>query len=291
MAGVIRKMKTHVGTAGWSYEDWKGIVYPDPRPKGFDPLTFLAQYFDGIEINNTFYRPPEAKWAHDWLKRTAHNSDFKFTLKLYQGFTHENVGKLNPADVDIFKRGIEPLAHAGKLGCVLIQFPWSFQNTPQNREWLLMLKKAFADYPLVVEVRHNSWDIQSAYDFLAQNHLNFCNIDQPVSHTSIAPSDTVTGEVGYVRLHGRNYQAWFKSDAGRDDRYDYLYSAEEIDEWIGRIKNIENCSKLVFVIANNHFRGQGVANAFQMKWKLTGKKQDVPRTLLEKYPFLKELAR
>jgi uncharacterized protein YecE (DUF72 family) len=284
-------MKTHIGTAGWSYEDWNGVVYPDPQPKGFDPLTFLAQYFDTIEINNTFYRPPEPKWSHDWLKRTAHNSDFKFTLKLYQGFTHQNVGTLNHTDVSTFRSGIEPLAHAGKLGCVLIQFPWGFQNTPENRKWLLTLKEAFKDFPLVVEVRHNSWNAESAYQFLAEHHLNFCNIDQPVTRTSIAPSDRVTGEIGYVRLHGRNYETWFKKDAGRDERYNYLYTEAEIDEWIERIRHIEKSAASVFIIANNHFCGQAAVNALQLKWKLTGKRQDIPETLMKRFPFLIELAR
>ena len=283
-------VKTHIGTAGWSYEDWKGIVYPRPQPKGFDPLTFLAQYFDCIEIDNTFYRPPEEKWAHSWLKRTAHNHDFKFTLKLWQRFTHENIGKLNPADVAQFKRGVEPLAHAGKLGCILAQFAWGFHNTEENRKWLLTLKKAFEDYPLVIEVRHNSWDNEDAYRFLVEGKLNFCNIDQPISRTSIPPSDRVTADTGYVRLHGRNYQTWFRKGAGRDERYDYLYREEEIDEWIERIRKIESRSTIAFIIANNHYRGQAVANAFQMKWKLGGVKQTMPESLIQHYPFLKDIS-
>lgn len=279
-------IKTHIGTAGWSYEDWKGIVYPQPEPKGFDPLTFLARYFDCIEINNTFYRPPEEKWAHDWLKRTAHNHDFRFTLKLWQRFTHENVGAPNPADAAQFRRGVEPLAHAGKLGCILAQFAWDFQNTEENRLRLLALRKAFQDCPLVIEVRHRSWDREETYKFLAENRLNFCNIDQPTSHASLPPSERVTGDVGYVRLHGRNYKTWFKKDAGRDERYDYLYTPEEIDEWVGRIKKIEARSRTVFVIANNHYRGKAVANALQLKWKLGRRREMPPETLLRHYPFL-----
>jgi uncharacterized protein YecE (DUF72 family) len=146
-----------VGPAGWSYKDWEGFMYPErPGPK-FDPLAYLARFFDTIEINSSFYRPPSASTAKSWARRVAHNPGFKFTAKLYRTFTHERGTDTQKDDVD-FRNGIDPLSDAGRLGALLLQFPWSFKNTQENREHLASLIERFRMYPLVAEVRHGSWN-------------------------------------------------------------------------------------------------------------------------------------
>ena len=284
-----RPRKIRVGTAGWSYPDWEGIVYPKPKPKGFDPLEYLSRYFDTIEINTTFYHSPDAKSAESWVRRAAHNPNFKFTLKLNKKFTHEREG-ITSGDERQFKEGIEPIQEAGKLGCVLIQFPWSFRFTPENSQYLKKLIPAFGEYPLVVEVRHASWDNALVYERLRQDGIGFCNIDQPRMRTQLKPGQEATSDVGYIRLHGQNLESWFREDAGRDERYNYLYSMEELGPWIKRIRSVAEETKETYVIANNHFQGQAPTNALQIMSILDERKVDVPESLRRTYPALDEIA-
>src|SRR2546425_8316358 len=197
------RQKIRVGPAGWSYKDWNGIVYPAHAGSKFDPLAYLASYFDMIEINSSFYRPPAASSSKSWASRVAHNPDFKFTAKLYQRFTHER-GKATGDDERVFREGIDPLAEAERLGALLLQFPWSFKNTEEERDYLSQLLDRFKVYPLVVELRHASWNEPAVYQSFERRGVGFCNIDQPLFKRSIKPSARATSPVGYVRLHGRN---------------------------------------------------------------------------------------
>jgi len=279
-----------IGTAGWSYKDWEGIVYPQKKSPGFHALIFLAHYINIIEINSTFYRPPVIQISLSWIKKVENYPDFLFAVKLHQIFTHKRKG-FTQKDVDNFKFGIEPLRAKERLASILIQFPWSFASTISNNDYLVKLFKSFSDFPLTVEVRHSSWDSSDFHKLLSEYNVSFCNIDQPIFRNSIKPSSISTNpEFSYVRLHGRNYRNWFKQDAGRDERYNYLYTKEELQDWIDRIKDLGNQSSKVYVITNNHYQGQALANALQIKNMITGEKLDVPPLLVEQYPVLKELA-
>jgi len=280
-----------IGTAGWSYKDWEGVVYPEKKAQGYHPLVFLAQYINIVEINSTFYRPPSIYISLSWTKKVEGYPDFLFSVKLHQVFTHQRKG-FTQKDVDNFKLGIEPLRARERLASILIQFPWSFINTTPHNEYLIGLFKSFSDFPLAVEVRHSSWNTSDFFKLLSEYKVCFCNIDQPIFRNSINPSSVSTNpQFSYVRLHGRNYKNWFKKDAGRDERYNYLYTKEEIEEWIKRIKDLGSQSSKVFVITNNHYRGQALANALQIKNMITGEKLDIPSLFLEEYPVLKELAK
>ena len=289
MANLAKNL--FIGTSGWSYPDWEGIFYPKRKPHGFDELRYLAQYFNAVELNNTFYRPPPANYAKGWVERTEDAGRFHFTLKLWQRFTHERENPYTEEDVSVFKRGIEPLAQSDRLGGVLIQLPWSFQNTPETREYLERVSRDFREYRRFIEVRHRSWQNEESFRFFRDLGLNWTNIDQPVSRSSVKPSAVVTGEAAYVRLHGRNYKAWFDRDAGRDDRYNYLYSDEELDEWVQKIQKLVGTVDFVYAFTNNHFRAQAPANALQIMSKLTGAAVDVPETLAQTYPFLRDIER
>lgn len=277
-----------VGPAGWSYEDWKDIVYPPGMPSRIHPVEFLSQFFDTIEINSTFYRPPSARTSASWASRAAANERFKYTVKLWQRFTHEREEWPSEDEVTAFASGIAPLAVAGKLGAVLVQFPWSFKRTPENRQWLARVMDAFAEYPLALEVRHASWDEPHVYEELAERGVAFCNIDQPIFSKSIEPGAKVTSRVGYVRLHGRNAQDWFREEAGRDERYNYLYSPEELKPWVEKIQRIRSVADETYVITNNHYRGQAVVNALEIQHRLGHAPVEVPTSLVEHYPRLKE---
>ena len=277
-----------VGPAGWSYQDWEGIVYPLKKGSKFDPLVYLSEFFDTIELNNTFYRPPTQAMSKSWVRRVQSNSRFKFTAKLYRNFTHARES-LTEADEGTFKNGLAPLVEADRLGTLLLQFPYSFHNTDENRAYVSGLADRFKEYPLVLEIRHASWDRASAYRFLREIGMGFCNIDQPQVSYSIGPTKTVTSKVGYLRLHGRNVKEWFREDAGRDARYDYLYNEFELFEISERVRAIAKEAEEVYVITNNHYRGKAVSNALELKAKLGEKNLKMPEVLLEHYPQLKEL--
>ncbi len=281
--------KIRIGPAGWSYKDWEGVVYPKKPGAKFDPLAYLARFFDTIEINSSFYRPPTASTTKSWAGRVVDNPNFTFTAKLHRVFTHER-GQATREDEKSFREGIEPLADSGKLGALLIQFPWSFKNTDEERAYLANLIKRFKDYPLVIEVRHASWNTDDTYEELENLEVGICNIDQPIFKKSVKPGALITSPVGYVRLHGRNYQNWFREKAPRDERYNYLYSLDELDPWIARIKEVAKQAKETYVITNNHFLGKAVVNALEIKSTLEEHRVPAPLPLFQKYPRLEDSA-
>jgi uncharacterized protein YecE (DUF72 family) len=268
-----------VGPAGWSYTDWEGTVYPPHRSR-FDQLTYLSSFFDTIEINSPFYRVPPVTHAKSWVRRIAHNPSFKFTTKIYRGFTHD-ASQLALGDSAAFHNYLDPLASAGRLGAVLLQFPWSFKNTPESRDRLDALFTDFRDYPLALEVRHASFQEDDFLRWLDERNVAWVNVDQPLFHESVKPAATVTGPLGYVRLHGRNYEKWF-THAESWERYNYLYSKEELTPWVDRIRTMAR-EKETYVITNNHFRGQAIVNAAEIKEAL-GIEGNVPPQLRETYP-------
>lgn len=256
--------KIRIGPAGWSYKDWENVVYP-PHGSRFDHLAYLASFFDTIEINSPFYRIPPPTHARSWVRRVADNPDFVFTTKVFRGFTHEKAA-LADADVTAFRNYLDPLMEAERLGAVLLQFPWSFKNSPESLEKLEALFKAFDPYPKALEVRHATFQNQEFVDFLEANDVSFVNVDQPLFHDSVKPDDIIAGPLAYVRFHGRNYKKWFAHEESWE-RYDYLYSKEELEPWVGRIESMAK-SKDVFVVTNNHFRGQAIVNAGDLKQSL-----------------------
>lgn len=274
-----------IGPAGWAYKDWNGIVYPPKKPKGFDPVAYLARYFDTIEINSSYYGAPRPSAAKKWTESIAENNAFRFTAKLFHSFTHER--KPAPYDEKDFKDGIGPLVEAARLGALLLQFPWSFRNSPENREYLVGLQRRFREYPLVLEVRHSSWATPEIADLLAELDMGICNIDQPLFHRSIKPGSEATSAIGYVRLHGRNYQNWFSKTALSHERYDYLYSVEELEPWVDRIKDVARKTKDTYAVSNNHHVGKAVTNALEIGALLSGKLVSAPASLLAHYPEMK----
>jgi uncharacterized protein YecE (DUF72 family) len=282
--------RVRIGPAGWSYSDWAGYVYPPRRSKGFHEAEYLATFFDTIEINTSFYQPLRPDHAALWVKRVAGNPSFLFTAKLWQKFTHDPVASKD--DERAVRAGLDVLRDASKLGAVLLQFPFSFHCTPETVAYLTTVLIRFADYPLVVELRHSSWQRPETLAMLGEHHAGFCNIDQPIIGHSLQPSAEATSPIGYVRLHGRRYDTWFSDNPSipPHERYNYLYATEELDPWVARIRSIQAHTRDTFVITNNHYQGKAVVNALQLLHILKGTKVKVPEPLRRHYPQLEEIA-
>ena len=256
-AQVPRQIR--VGPAGWSYADWSGYVYPARRTKGFHEAAYLSEYFDTIEINTSFYQPLRPDHAALWVERVAANPAFLFTAKLWQKFTHDPSATLE--DERAVRAGFDVLRQAEKLGAVLLQFPFSFHRTKETVGYLTAVLKRFADYPLVVELRHASWQTEETLALLRELNAGFCNIDQPI--------------IGATPAH---------------ERYNYLYSEEELDPWVARIRTVNQHTRNTFVVTNNHYQGKAVVNALQLISILKGSKVKVPEPLRQHYPELEKIA-
>ncbi len=278
-----------IGPAGWNYKDWAGIVYPTTRPRGFSEPGYLANYFDTLEINTSFYGPPRPETTRKWTEAISHNRHFKFSAKLWRGFTHERNAKLE--DEKLFKQGMEPMAAAGRLGALLLQFPISFKNTAESLAYLRALTARFQEYTLVVEVRHSSWNEERVIETLSDLKIGLCNIDQPLLGRALKPSAHSTSPVGYIRLHGRNYKTWFSENAHSHERYDYLYSMEELEPWIDRIKTVSAQAKDTYVVSNNHYLGKATVNAIEIAAIFRGEPVKAPSHLVQRYPELKDFAK
>jgi uncharacterized protein YecE (DUF72 family) len=293
--------QVRVGTAGWSYKDWEGIFYPPGMSRRKQhPLEILARCFDMVEINTSFYGHIKPELAKLWSRIVSDaNPSFLFTAKLHRSFTHSPLATMEPTsavsirpndeDERLAREGLEAMAATGKFGALLIQFPVSFKNTALNREYLETLLRQFIEYPRVVEVRHSTWSNPETIAYFAERNVSFCNIDQPQIGHALEPTSHVTSSIGYVRLHGRNYDQWLEADTSAD-RYNYLYQSNELVGWKERIDNIAEKAKTTFVVTNNHFEAKAGVNGLQLKNMLIGRRVLAPESLLEHYPDLRKIA-
>lgn len=295
----MRSRDIKVGVAGFSYDDWAGIVYPSSL-KSVQRLAYLAEYLDLVEINTSFYGPIKPATGREWCRAVASaNSIFVFTAKLYRAFTHSPIAVLEPTsakairftekDLVETKAGFDSLAEQGRLGAVLAQFPISFKLTDENRAYLEELARRLREYPVVIEVRHASWNQPEILQWLAGLRVGLCNIDQPLIGRAIRPGSIATAQLGYIRLHGRNYKQWFAETNVRD-RYDYLYSESELTQWKERTEEVASKTKTTFVVANNHNLGKAAVNALELSAMLRSDKVNVPPSLIEHYPELHKIA-
>jgi uncharacterized protein YecE (DUF72 family) len=309
-------MNLRIGTSGWSYPSgkgtWNGLFYPATRSKrdgtkGFDELRYYAEHFDTVEVNSTFYGQPRPEVTRTWAERTP--DGFEFSVKLYQKFTHPKMwreaalrtapgtegslldllAQVTTSDLDDFRAGIDPLASAGKLGALLAQFPPSFKDSPQSRDYLAHLLHAFADYPVAVELRHRSWSdlIGDTLSMLNAFGAAWVQIDEPKFRFSIRQNylPNVTSFY-YMRLHGRNVGQWWHHEKS-EDRYNYLYSAKELQEFSDVAGAAKTLVKKSYLYTNNHFSAKSVVNAVMLKAQLGEPIEgEYPEALLDAYPDL-----
>lgn len=254
-----------VGTSGYSYQDWVGPVYPPDTPK----QAFLAHYakeFSFTELNFSYYTQPRAATLERMVENTP--EDFLFAIKAHRSLTHE-VQEHSEADIQRFRQGITPLLESSRLAAVLLQFPYSFHYTPDQRRYLDRTCRSLEDLPLAVEFRNTDWFRESVYRAFRDRGIAFVNVDTPDLPNLPEPTALVTSDMAYIRFHGRNREQWWGGDAA--SRYDYLYSEDELSTWIDRIMAIVGKVKVLFITFNNHFRGQAVTNARMLR-TLLGKR-------------------
>ena len=316
-----------IGTSGWNYPSgkgtWNGVFYPKTRSKkagtkDFDELRFYAEHFDTVEVNSTFYGQPRAEVTRAWAAKTPRA--FEFSMKLYQKFTHPKMFKesarlraeaaygasarqaaeplldllaqVTQSDIDEYKAGIEPLAASGRLGALLAQFPASFKDSAPARDYLAQLLRAFADYPVAVELRHRSWSdaFGETIELLNSFGAALVQIDEPKFKLSIQQNrlPNVKGFY-YMRLHGRNAAQWWHHEH-RDDRYNYLYSGEELQEFADDAGAAKELVKKSYLYTNNHFSAKSVVNAVMLKAQLGEPIEgEYPPEMVERYPEIKDL--
>jgi uncharacterized protein YecE (DUF72 family) len=314
-------MTLRIGTSGWNYPTgegtWNGVFYPKTRSKkagtnDFDELRFYAAHFDTVEVNSTFYGQPRAEVTRAWGEKTP--AAFAFSLKLYQKFTHPGMFKeaalkrapggegalldllaqVTQSDIDEFRAGIDPLASAGKLGALLAQFPASFKNGAASRDYLAQLLRAFSDYPVAVELRHKSWSdaVGDTVGMLNGFNAAWVQIDEPKFRFSIRQNylPNITSFY-YMRLHGRNAKQWWHH-AHRDDRYNYLYSGAELQEFADVAGAAKELVKKSYLYTNNHFSAKSVVNAVMLKAQLGEPIEgEYPPEMVERYPEIEGLVR
>ena len=277
-----------VGTAGWSYPDWENLVYATAT-RAPERLRTMARYLDCVEIDSSFYHPPTARTTETWVRALDQQPQFRFLAKAWQRFTHERSSPWTKTEYDLFTHGLEPLREGARLDGVLFQFPWSFRNDARNRDWLRAIADAFVDWPVAVEVRHDSWLVDETFAFFRERRIAFCNIDQPQLAHCIPPTSEATADFGYFRLHGRNSKNWFREKQDvYGGRYDYLYSVTELDELLAPIAKIAARTKKTFAVFNNHKDAKAFSNALQLKARLMpGTAVRAPVTLRERYPSMR----
>jgi len=267
-----------VGTSGFSFPDWDGVFYPRGLPPA-KRLGFYARYFPALEVNSTYYRIPHPLVMRQLAEKTPR--DFEIVVKANRGMTHE------AGDGDVYREFLgclAPLREAGRFQGVLAQFPWAFRRSPENLRRVLEMPARLDGAPLFVEFRHASWAAEEVFRSLADAGIGYCSVDEPALAGLMPPLARRTGDVAYVRLHGRNARTWWKGSRARDEgagtarrdegasklRYDYDYRREELEEWLAKIKELAERAQKTYVFFNNCHAGQAARNARLMMDMLQG---------------------
>lgn len=278
--------KIYIGTAGWSYKDWVGPFYARGQSAGYNWLRFYSNRFNCVEVNSTFYAYQKNSVVNGWVEKVSFSDDFIFEIKLHRDFTH--LRQYDNAGVSAVKENLDILKDSGRLGALLIQFPYSFQMNDAAASYVSKLSETFEEYKKVIEVRHNSWNNEKGTELFDEHGLTLCTVDQPVIGRALRFNITVSGRKAYLRLHGRNKDEWFKSIGSfntkqsydeRNARYNYNYSIGELTEIKMMIEEHFYELDEIHVIFNNHPGGNAPVNAIELGALM---EKQVPAVLKEK---------
>jgi uncharacterized protein YecE (DUF72 family) len=249
-----------LGTCGWSYQEWVGAFYPNNR---VGKLPFYSRVFNSVEVDSSFYRAPSKPMVAGWIRAT--DPAFKFSLKIPKTITHDR--RLVGAEKEFldFVDLVEPIARAGKLGCLLAQLPpnFTFKEKDKLESFFKLLPN---DIHFAAEFRDESWDRQETWDLLKEYNVANTVTDSPIEFLSRPVVTAATHS--YVRWHGRGESPW----------YDYTYSEEELRPWIGKLEEMEKKVPVVYAYFNNHYRAGAPTNLLQlleMRGELTNAQKKV----------------
>lgn len=261
-----------IGTSGYSYDDWKGVVYPEKLSKK-NFLKHYKNYFNLTEINSTYYHLPEPGMFKNILKKVP--EDFQFVVKLSKELTHER--EKAASSIKKFRAGIDPLVKSDQLVTTLAQFPYSFKPTKENHEHLGFLRNQLSELPINVEFRNEFWIKEETFDFLEKNDLGYVCVDMPRLPRLVPPVVRSTTNLGYIRFHGRVEEHWWNPPEPHM-RYDYSYEEEELEEWVDKIAELENYTENIVILFNNHYQGKSARDAKKLSsiLGLQGDSKDLP---------------
>jgi uncharacterized protein YecE (DUF72 family) len=292
--GWMNTCKVFAGMGGWDLFPFDNVFYPKSLPKGFRKLRHYSQYFDFVEINATFYNSSFSRQqVLRWLEDVSANENFIFTAKLFRGFTH-----LHSASKSDYLNSctlFETLASKGNLGGVVIQFPYSFAYSKERYAYLAQLSKAFAEFNLFVELRHNSWNSQAVLNFLDETNLRFINVDLPKIKQHMPFQNQFGNGTAYYRMMGRNGETWdrpFRRDGNFmvSDRYSYSYSDKELDQLVSKLEEARTFTQRMYVVFHNDPNANSLKNGFKLRTLLEEKKLRIPENLLIAHPSLESAA-
>lgn len=249
----------YIGTSGYSYKDWIGPFYPEGVKAG-DMLSIYSGTFNFTEINSTYYQIPNPFMFYNMQKKTQEG--FVFSVKLHQSMTHSR--DASDKNYEEYIMTVDVLKQAGKLGCLVAQFPYSFYCTRENIDYMLRIKERLIDFDIVVEFRNSKWDNDEIYEVLRKNGIGYVCVDEPLLQGLPDRRSISTSDIAYLRFHGRNNEKWWNHKEAYE-RYNYLYNENELEEWKEKIKKLEEASEKCFISFNNHFRAQAVINGIMLK--------------------------
>jgi uncharacterized protein YecE (DUF72 family) len=252
----------YLGTSGFSYKDWTGVFYPEGLGQR-DWLSFYAQEFKACEINSTYYALPRVATMQSLANKTG--PVFLFAIKASQEITHQRQDSAKMCGA--FRQALQPMLATGKLGCILAQFPYSFDYNKNNWEYLAQLRQYLEGLPLVIEFRNARWLKVAVFEWLRKQDVGFCCVDEPQLPNLLPPVCEATSRIGYIRFHGRNKEKWWQNEHPYE-RYDYTYQPEELTEWLPKIRKLASATDKTFIFANNHWRGQSIATIRQLQMML-----------------------
>jgi len=245
-----------VGTSGYRYADWRGTFYPQDTSDE-EMLSFYAKHFNVVELNFTYYGIPNPRVVERMVARTPEG--FTFWVKANEATTHQQDRSVAKS----FNDAIAPARAAGRLAGILFQFPYSFRNVERSRGYLAALHEDFPHDPLVVEFRNAEWAREPVFEFLRQQRLGFCCVDEPALKGLMPRIAIATSPIAYVRLHSRDASKWY--EGGGKERYNYLYKPEELQEWVPKTRQLADDAEKVYIFFNNCHAGSAAINAQEFK--------------------------
>ena len=253
------------GTSGFSYDDWKGHFYPAKMGKA-KFLAYYSNYFTACEINSTYYAPPSRRMIEGLLRKSE--GKVTFCMKANRRMTHQL--DADAAFYSGFRDALEPMVREEKLGAVLAQFPQSCRPDRRGKDAVERIHGELGELPLVFEFRQAKWADDRVFTWMSERNIGLCCVDEPRIKGLFPPVVRASSkDVAYLRFHGRNAEKWHNHKEAYE-RYNYLYSEDEIKQWVPRIKKLEQETGKVFVFYNNHYKAKAVQNALQLKVLLEG---------------------